>query len=574
MRAPTALALLTALGACSRGDSRPLNGLLITLDTTRADALGVYGGPPGVTPGLDALAREGTTFAAARTVCPLTLPAHASMLTGLFPPRHGVRTGGLTALPASAQTLAESARAAGFDTAAIVAAPVLGRVFGLAQGFDTWDQPLRGATRPGELGARSAGEVIDAAERWLRERSHTRPFLLWVHLFDPHRPWAAAPGFLEQARGDPYLAQVARVDAAVERLLAVLDRLGLLDRTAIVVAGDHGEGNGDHGERAHGYFVFEQTLRVPLIARIPGRRAGDVERGPASVADVFPTLADALGLEAPPGLDGLSLLAPLPAERGVYFESYLGFVDFGWSPLAGWADARAKYVHSSVPELYLPDVWPDERVNRIHERGEEELAAFRARIAEVAARPRLEPDGTPGAAVGAELGRELRALGHVVAAAAAADLPGPLEDTGRPSPHARAAELERCDRALALAAAGDREGAIEGLREVLAANPENVFAREVLADQLVALRRWREALEVFEQLLETSLERATVSAGLGRCLEQLGRREQAVPHLRRAAELDPGDVRVLRMLSVALERLGEKREAAVWRARLQRAEGY
>jgi Flp pilus assembly protein TadD len=209
----------------------------------------------------------------------------------------------------------------------------------------------------------------------------------------------------------------------------------------------------------------------------------------------------------------------------------------------------------------------------VHERSAEELAEYRARIADVAARPKLEADGAPGAVVGEELGRELRALGYVDAAAAT-DLPGPLEDTGLPNPHARATELELCDRAASLAAAGKRERAIEVLREVISANPRNALARELLADQLVQLRRWSEALAVFEQLLETSVERASIRAGLGRCLDQLGRREEAVVHLRRAAELDPGNVQVLRMLSVALDRTGRKEEAALWRERLQRAEGY
>jgi len=573
MRAPTALVLAAVLGGCSLGEEGPLNGLLITLDTTRADAVGIYGGPPGVTPNVDALAREGTTFAAARTVCPLTLPAHSSMLSGLYPPRHGVRTNGLFRLPDSAETLAELAEAAGFDTAAFVAAPVLDRVFGLDQGFATWDQPVRDLADPNEYGARPAEEVVAEAERWLRERSHDRPFLLWVHLFDAHRPWRAPPRFVQQARGNPYLAEVAHADAAVGELVALLDRLRLLERTAIVVAGDHGEGNGDHGERAHGHFLYESTLRVPLVVRVPGRRAGETDRGAASVADVLPTLADALGLAPPEGIDGRSLLAPIPEGRGVYFESYDGFLFYGWSPMAGWADERAKYIHSSSPELYLPQTWPDERVNRIHERSEEEVAAYRAHIAEVAARPVLRSGGTADAYVGVELARDLRALGYAEVASSQ-DLPGPLDDTGLPSPHTRADELERCEQALQLSAAGEHEQAVALLDEILSANPLDSQARELLADELVRLRRWNEALEVFAHLLATSVERPSIQAGLGQCLDALGRREEAVPHLRRAAELDPGDLRVLRMLSVALERLGRSEEAAVWRERLQRAQGF
>jgi hypothetical protein len=454
MRERWIIGLLAALPGCGAGGIGS-SALLVTLDTTRADAVGAYGGAPRVTPHVDRLAREGITYAVAYSVAPLTLPAHASMLTGLYPPRHGVRADEPAALPEAAVTLAEAARAEGLETAAFVASRLLSQGTGIDQGFDTWDEPEREALGAEEVGLRAA--------RWLRARSKPGSrFFLWVHFFDPHLPWDAPGPFLEQAGGDPYLAEVARADAALGLLVEELRTLGLLERTAIAVVGDHGEPRGEHGERTHGHFVYEAALRVPFVIRPPAGGVGSerrrsADRGVASVVDVAPTLAHAMGLGPLVASDGIDLLAgAIPAERSVYFECQYGFLSLGWSPLAGWADARAKYVHSSEPELYVPEVWPDERVNRIHERAAEELAGYRARLAELASGPALAP-------------------------APDRSLEDPLAETGLPSPHSRAGELGRCDQARSLILEGRKAEALAILREIAAANPGNAWALETLA---------------------------------------------------------------------------------------------
>ena len=399
------MAPLVATSPGCGSPAQPSSALLVTLDATRADAVGTYGGHAPVTPHLDLLAREGITYAVARSVAPLTLPSHASMLTGLYPPRHGVRSNGPALVPTSADTLAEAARSAGCDTAAFVASRLLAEDTGLGQGFATWDGPVEDE--------RSAEEVVQRAAGWLRGRPNPAGrFFLWVHLFDAHLPWNAPEPFVEQARGDAYLAEVARADAALGLLVEELRSLGLFERTAIAVVGDHGEPRGEHGERTHGHFVYEGALRVPFVIRpaaggVGSERRGSADGGAASVADVAPTLARALGIAALPpgdggdGIDGIDLLArPIPPERAVYFECLSGFLHLGWSPLVGWADARTKYIHSSEPELYLPDLWPDERVNRIHERSAEECDLFRARLEELASRA-AAGDGRDGSRAGA-----------------------------------------------------------------------------------------------------------------------------------------------------------------------------
>ncbi|RKY18760.1 MAG: hypothetical protein DRQ55_12525, partial [Planctomycetota bacterium] len=209
-----------------------MSGLLITLDTTNPGALGCYGGAQGLSPALDALARESVVYDYAHSVAPLTLPAHASMLTGLYPLRHGVRDNGHTPLPAAAATLAEFAAEAGLQTAAFVAAAVMDAPYGLDQGFDVYRTPRAGSAQVGgSPGSRPGAEISADAVRWLRERDTSRPFFLWVHYFEPHAPYEPAPRFLDRVAGDAYLGEVAAMDDAVGALLSVLRGEGLLDQT-------------------------------------------------------------------------------------------------------------------------------------------------------------------------------------------------------------------------------------------------------------------------------------------------------------------------------------------------------
>ena len=557
---------LTAAVACGHPVPPP-NALIVTFDTTRADAVGAHGGPPGITPRLDALASGGLTFTRARTVTPLTLPAHASMMTGLYPPRHGVRDNEIWSVPEAALTLAELAAEAGYATAGFVAAPVLDRVFGIAQGFEHWSQPgreVQETAAEGHVGSLPSEEVADRALTWLAGRDRSRPFLAWVHFYDPHLPLAAPARFLEQARGHPYLAEVARVDFALGRLLDALDEGGELERTAVLVLGDHGEGNGDHGEATHGHFVFDTTLRVPFVVRpqvgapgtfVPGAR----DDRPASVTDLYPTVAGLLGLPLEAGLDGRDLLdAPSEGGRGVYFESYHGFLHSGWAPVAGWAEAKEKYVQSTDPELYRVDRDPGERRDVIAEASATSLEHHRARIAAVAGARALP---TETAEVDEELADQIRALGYVEVSSER-ELPDPLEDTGLPSPHRQKAELDLLGRAGDLARAEDHAGAIEAFRQVLARNPRSSIARGGMAFAMMEAGRYEDAVVELEALLSAGPESASRHTSLAKCLDALQDDGRAIVHYRRALELDPGAVDVLRALARVLNRTGEREEAA------------
>jgi len=570
MKLHAGMFLAALASACSK--SQPASVLLVTLDTTRADALGCYGASPSVTPHLDALAAEGITFEWARTVTPTTLPAHTSMLTGLYPNRHTVRDNSLSAVPASATTVAELAQAAGVACGAFVSAKVLDRAFGLDQGFAMYTQPARENDIISSTGfaARGAEETALDATRWLASLEPEQPFLAWVHFFDPHRPWTASPQWLERASGNPYLAEVAATDAAVGSLIDELRRLGRLDHTTIVVVGDHGEGLGEHGEDSHAYFVYDSTLRVPLLVRRrDGARAGERVSAMASVVDVGPTICEALGIRTLPDVDGQSLYACAPdAARGVYFESFYGLLHYGMAPLVGWVDARGKYIHSSTQEFYEPVRAPREPRNLVEERSDI-AAAHREQIARTLARATLE-QGTSVQADAALL-RNIESLGYASAPSFSGPLPDPLASSARPSPHHRADELRACDQGQRLFERGRFAEAEKLLGRVAQENPDNTFALEFLAHAQLRLGKFAQARASFERALERGPERAASLRGLGFALHQLREADQARARLTRAAELDPSDLEALRMLLHLAQEAGDSAAEERWRAALKSA---
>lgn len=544
-------------GAASASEAR--SALLVTLDTTRADALGWHWDGDSVTPHLDELAREGMVFERAYTSAPITLPSHASMLTGLYPPRTGVRNNGLRPLPQSAETLAERARAAGIQTAAFVGAVVLDPAFGLAQGFEHYDVP---ASRPGGASShfdeRPAGEVVDAALAWLRTRDRERPFFLWLHLFDPHAPYAPPPAFRDERFGNAYYGEVAYADAELGRLLGELRSEGALASTTVLVVADHGEAFGEHGELSHATYCYEPTLHVPLLLRRHDRAGAGTRRGElASVADVHPTLSDALGLEALDGLDGKSLfhLRP-PEERGLYFESYYAWQAYGWSPLAGWLDEDGKYLHSARPQFF------DLRADPAEERdlaGERDLRASRDAIAKLFELPALALAEANG--IDAELVQRIQALGYAGVGDAQAEVPHPLAPSDRPSPASRANE----HRALMLAVLAANEqrwaDAEELCEQVLVADPSNPAALEQVATARIEQGDFAGAIAPLQTLLRGEDGRANLLYNLAISYWQVGRLDEAAEVLRRVARLAPREPRVLAALAQVLRLTQQELEA-------------
>jgi arylsulfatase A-like enzyme/Flp pilus assembly protein TadD len=352
----------------SQSDSgRPVpagpNVLLITIDTLRADRVGAYGGIGVETPALDGLAAEGVLFETSIAATPLTLPSHTSILTGMTPPRHGVRQNGIFRLDESRETLAERFRDAGYDTGAVVGAIVLDARFGLAQGFDfyDWTMPSRRASETG-YPERSAAEVTEAALRWLRERD--RVFFLWLHYYDPHAAYLPPASFQQRFAGRPYEGEIAYVDEQIERVFRELRSSGDWQRTVVIVTSDHGESLGEHGERTHAYTLYDAVLKVPLILRGPGVPAGQRVSTVVSAIDVAPTILALVGLAPLSDADGRDLSPLWEVEhrfekRPAYAETLATQLDHGWAPLFAMRSDHHLYVRAPRAELY--DVRADPR---------------------------------------------------------------------------------------------------------------------------------------------------------------------------------------------------------------------
>ncbi len=571
MRSPNPVPLLL-LAAVGCGDGAPVppltrpSALLITLDTTRADALGCYGGRADITPELDALARRGVRFERAYTVTPLTLPAHASILTGLYPPRHGLRNNGQGRLPASAATLAERAQEAGIETAAFVASVVLDAGFGLDQGFDRYVGPAHVLEQTTSHYSDVTGaDIVADVAAWLAARDPTRPFFAWVHLWDPHGPWEPPPRYLELAPDHPYLGDVAQADAAVGELVALLDAHGLAQATTILVVADHGEAFWEHGEFSHGTYCYDTTMRVPLILCEPGgARAGEVVNEVVSVVDVVPTLAEALELPPLAGLDGQSRLGRAPTEPGgAYLESYYGFLTHDWSPLAGWVDDAGKYLHSSAPQFFRSG---DEDVNVLGEVSE--LERYRQAIAAVAARPALEPDAGLAPGIDEELREQIRSLGYS-GVGVETILPHPLDPGGRPAPASRVGVQKRSLEALGLFNRGDYASAEAIHRRILAANPNNWNSLERLGIALIRQTRHAEAVVPLQRLADAGRETASSAVNLGVCMRVAGEVDHAIECFQRALALDASQVRAARHLVDLYAATGDAQKQAFYAKRVE-----
>jgi len=478
---------LAILAGCSgpRRDGRSL--ILVTLDTTRADRIGAFGGTAVPTPVLDRLAKEGTIALDATSQVPLTLPSHATILTGRHPDGHGVRHNGIYRLRDEDETLAEHLRAAGFTTAAFVGAYVLNRGFGTEQGFDTYDDidvnRFAGGRDQVFEAQRTADEVNARVFPWLAAHAGKR-FFLWVHYYDPHAPYAPPERPGRTLAGTGYDREIAYVDACLGDLVARLASSGALDRAVLAIVGDHGESLGEHGEATHGLLLYQGALHVPFLLRAPGLvpRGGKIP-GPVELADLAPTLVDFLGLPPLAQADGRSLRPRIEGkddgrEAVAHAETMMPHLEFGWSDLRMIRDARFKYIRAPRPELYDLTADPGEahdlagpdaaKARVLADRLDAWVAGFPP--AGESARRDLDPDEEA----------RLRSLGY---------LQGP-GGTGAPSgldPKDGIAEVHALDAARALLDAGNPRGALDGARAILQKNPANHQARTTVVMALLAL---------------------------------------------------------------------------------------
>lgn len=526
--AATLVATAPAAHRLAAAQARP-NVLLITLDTTRADRMGFLGSTRGLTPSLDAFSKTATVFERAYAQAPITTVSHATILSGTYPPFHRVDDFGAP-LPAAVPYLPSLFKAQGYQTAAFVGSLVLdpmnGTAPGFDRGFDVFDAGFR-LRRPGDdryqTIERRGDDVTRRALAWIAAK-HTKdtdpPFFLWVHLFDPHDPYEPPSDLRARFSKDPYDGEIAFADRQVGRLVAAID-----GDAVVAIAGDHGESLGDHGETTHGVFLYDATLRVPLLVRFPGGR-GAGARVPTRVrlADVAPTLLESAGLTVPPPMQGLSLLSLVregskAEDRPAYGESSYPRRAFGWSPLISWRADRFLYVRAPTRELY--DIVTDPQASR-------NLAISRGRLA----------DGLDG-----ELAQFL----------------------GRSATGASASPA-RVDPAVAerLAALGYVGGA-SGTPRATGVDPKDRIAiANTLHDAIVAVEdgAFARAIPLLERVVagEPDIPIAQLNLGVARARQRQFAR--AIAPLKRSATLQPDNMRTHYELGIALYETADLKGAA------------
>lgn len=511
------------------------NVIIVTMDTTRADHLACYGYPLVNTPTLDALAGRGVLFEQCAAASPLTLPSHATIMTGMYPTYHGVRINGNTAVSEQQTTLAEVFSGRGYDTGAFIAAFVLDGRWGLNQGFGHYDDSFDlKKYKQLDLGAvqKPGNEILDEALAWL-EKEKDRPFFAWVHLYDPHTPYAPPEPFLSeygrQGRGPAafYDGEIAFMDSQIGRLTEWLSTRGLDRRTVVVLIGDHGEGLGSHGEGTHGYFIYDYAVHVPFIVVTPFRELQGVRVASQSrTADVFPTVLELAGIPLPGKVHGRSqvpaMLDPKGAEEAsAYSESMAPNLQFGWSPLHALRTPAYKFIDAPRPELY----------DLVQDSGEEKDVQNRL------------PD---------------RAI------AMKRELDGLMTETsaGAPTPQAANLDKETVERLAALGYVGApvpaKTAAAKG--QATLADPKEklpVFMAVTSAGEKVMQEKYREAAELLEKALDDEPGIPQALLLLANCQMEMGNLAGAKTRLDQLIKEDPENVQALILLTNVLMKEGK-----------------
>jgi arylsulfatase A-like enzyme/thioredoxin-like negative regulator of GroEL len=578
------LLVLAALLLFQGKGKEPFDGnlLVITLDTTRADSLGVYGGAGNHTPNLDRLARDGIMFKNCSTPVPLTLPAHASLFTGRTPLAHQVRNNGRYALAPRELTLAERLKPAGFQSYAVIASYVLLGRFGLKQGFDEYDDSLDSYKIMNSYNTEITADAVSSRFRaWLSKHKEDR-FFAWVHFYDPHEPYAPP----EEYRAGPdekdpkslYLGEVEFMDHHVGKILEELKALGLLANTLLVVVGDHGEAFAEHGEKGHAIFCYEENLRVPLIffhETLLPKNAVVEER--VSLVDILPTLLELYDLERGEDLQGRSLVpffrpgTKNPPPRPLYMESLYGFEEMGWAPLTGIVEGDMKFVSLPRPEVYDLRQDPRESANLYEARPDlarrlkERLASFvssrtefqpetkRALTAEdirqlqslgyISSNPsqsRNNRDPKDGIVLDAKVNEFFKVVEHVPDRHIEGDIDRFLRDNGIDKSPALYARLWRLYEKRK-----NRDKVVETLREAMAAFPEEVGSQMQLAQVYSVMKKYDLVISLGRQILERDPANPVAHILMGDAYTALRNFDEAQVNLEKALKLEPENISLL-----------------------------
>ena len=542
-----------------------LNVVLITLDTMRWDRLGAYGDDTAQTPNLDRLAAEGVVFEQAITSVPLTLPAHSTILTGLLPPRHGVRDNGGYVLDHKHTTMTRLLKNGGFATGAFVGAFVLDSKWGLDQGFDVYHDKFDVSKyRSISLGdvARVGGEVVDNALPWLEQQADQQ-FFAWLHFYDAHTPYDPPEPFRTRFRDAPYAGEIAYVDAQVGRVLQWLEAKKLADRTIVIAIGDHGESLNQHEEATHGLFVYDATTRVPFIVRTPftatrGRRVASAVRS----EDVMPTVLDLLGQAPPAGIEGRSLVPLMTGTTedlnlDAYSESLYAFNHYGWSEIKALRSGRFKYIATTKPELYDLERDPGEQTNLYTERRSlaDRMAAELQRLAKETPQSESGP-----ATVDPETRERLAALGYIGSFTETARKPGEV----LPDPKDKIEIFNLMTSARESTGKTDTESALDRLRRVVGMDPNILDAWVMLGNEYFRAGDHRSALEQYKRAMQIRPDYELAIVNLAGAYRALGDYDAALLGYERYLEKDPKNAWVryqMGELHVDLNQLDKAEEA-------------
>ena len=538
------------LASCKRPDStgasgsaphlRPLNLVVVTIDTVRPDHLHCYGYSKIETPNIDGIARNGVLFEKAVTQTPLTPPSHASIFTGLNPPSHHVRNTGGFVLPSSTTTLATILQQQGWDTAAFISSAVLKKFFGFNQGFAVYDDQM---PKPGkghefiEDAERRAGDTVDHALRWLDAQSG-KPFFLWVHVYDPHAPYDPPAPFREKYKDRLYDGEIAYADHELGRLFDAVRKKSLAGQTLIAILSDHGESLGEHGEYTHGVFLYDSTLRIAFLLAGPGVPAGTRVKEQARTIDFLPTILDLMGGRAPASVQGASLTPYLHGKDAPtavsYAETLYPKINMGWAELRAIRTNRWKYIRAPKPELY--DLSEDAaESNNVIQRHAAEVQRFEAQLRAAIGTGGVEKVET--AMVDKRTLDQLQSLGYTSGFTARSyDLTGQGAD-----PKDRVGILKLMD------AAAERPGVpvaqrIGLLRQALSEDATNPILYYTLGANYEKAGRYEDAMKLYRQAAEKGIQSGRLHSRIADLLVRAGNKDEAIPEYEKAAQFNPADV--------------------------------
>ncbi|HSR67718.1 MAG TPA: sulfatase-like hydrolase/transferase [Acidobacteriota bacterium] len=617
LAAVAAMCLSTAAGVRQgEGDLKP-PVILITIDTLRSDRTSPYGYQGAETPVMEALAKDGAVFEKALVHTPITLPSHATILTGTYPHFHGLQDV-VGRLREDIPTLAEWFAERGYATAAFVGASVLSSDWGLDRGFQHYDDDIAQDASASRVDfdrmERPASTVVERALAWM-DAHRQEPFFLWVHLYDPHDPYQPPEPYRTRFAANPYDGEIAYVDAQTGRLLERLKDHQLYDPSLIIFTADHGESLGEHGERYHAFFIYESVLRVPLIIKAPQGRAGPRAvsgvrvRPQVRAVDLAPTICQLLGHKIPPWMQGQGLLAYMlgrrEADLPAYAETHYPRVHFGWAPLFSLSNGRDKFIQAPRPELY--DLAQDGGELKNLFQGNQALAnRLSEELREIQNKYAAQHETAPeDSQVDPETIARLQSLGYVAFAQGGttedySSLPDPKDkievynQLNRAIEHSRKGQVEESLELLERVAveepemplvhflmaseyakAGMHLKAIEQYRETIRRNPDSDPARFSLAQSYLQAGLTSKAIETCRQLIERDPRHYGAQEMLARLLARSGKIGEAVEQQRKVVELRPDSVDARNNLGAFLFQAGKLEEAAAsYRDALRLAPGH